>query len=111
VIKIDIGEFRMKKLIRIEVEQLQTEGSVADLIIRLSALAAKHTSGFLTYEVETVTAYDDSWAELTVYLSREETDLEYSQRLEVEKERARIQEDRERNEFERLKLKFNKPDL
>jgi hypothetical protein len=101
----------MKKLIQIEVEQLQTEGSVADLIIRLSALAANHPSGFLTYEVETVVSYGDSWGQLTVYLNREETDIEYSQRLEVEKERARIQEEREKSEFERLKLKFNKPNL
>lgn len=97
----------MKKLMKIEVKQLQTEGGVANLIKELyNTLNTYGTSGVLTYEVETVTAYDDSWTEFTIYLNREETDAEYSQRLDVEKVREKIQEEREKKEFERLKAKF-----
>jgi hypothetical protein len=97
-----------KKVLRIEVEQLQTEGSLSELIGKLTFLSNNHTDGYLTYEVGEVSSYGDTWSEFTIYLNREETDEEYEERLIRESVRARLEEEREKKEFERLMIKFRK---
>jgi hypothetical protein len=99
-------KFMDKKFIRLEVEQLQTEGRVSELINKLTSLSSEHTDGYLTYQVEDASSYGDTWSEFTIYLNREETDKEYEERLIRQSARARLEEEREKKELERLMIKF-----
>jgi hypothetical protein len=97
-----------KKFIQIEVEQLQTEGRLSELINKLTILSSEHTEGYLTYEVGQACSYGDTWSEFTIYLNREETDKEYEERLIRQSVRAKLEEEREKKELERLMIKFKR---
>jgi hypothetical protein len=100
-----------KKMLQREVNTLQNDGSVLGLVNELTELANQYGIENLEYEIANVGHWDDKIIEFTIYLQREETDQEYEERLIREDVRARLEEEREKKEFERLMLKFKKPSV
>ncbi len=100
-----------KKMLVREVKTLQNEGGVLGLVIELTELANQYGIENLEYEVTDVGHWDGTIIEFTIYARREETDQEYEERLIREDVRARLAEEREKKEFERLMVKFKKPSV
>lgn len=101
----------MKKQISVPIygNSLDLEGSVdyaIETLIRekAEALAKGFTDIQLNFEEEQW----DTTRRYYLYGTREETDMEYRQRIQLEQQRKDFQELRERQEFERLKAKFAK---
>ena len=100
-----------KKMLRVDLTKLETEGSVLRLLNELSDLIKEYGADTLSYEVEACANYGDAWAEFVIYCNREETDEEYSQRLALETIRIQLQEEREKEELQRLMVKFKTPNV
>lgn len=96
----------MKKWILVEMETLYLDGPVEEVIGRLRELPQKYPN-HRNFKLEY------NWEELALWGEREETDEEYTHRLEMEKKREarkvakkEKKEKQERYLLERLKAKY-----
>jgi hypothetical protein len=100
-----------KKMLRVNLAKLETEGSVLRLLDKLSDLINEYGADGLSYGVEGCANYGDAWAEFVIYHTREETDEEYNLRLAYEAAKVKRQEEREKEELQRLMVKFKTPNV
>ena len=98
-------------MLKVEVAKLETEGSVLRLLNDLSYYLTEYGADNLSYQAEGCANYGDAWAEFVIYHTREETDKEYNQRLALETIRIQLQEEREKEELQRLMIKFKTPNV
>ena len=90
-------------------EFIDLEGSINDVIKRLKEEEEYYIQkGYEDIQLEKeYLAYEDG-SQLVLTGEREETDIEYERRLQAEKIKKERIEKREKEEFERLKKKFEK---
>ena len=98
-------------MLKVEVAKLETEGSVLRLLNDLSGLINEYGADTLSYDLEGYDSYGDTWTDFVIYCNREETDEEYNQRLALETIRIQLQEEREKEELQRLMIKFKTPNV
>jgi len=91
----------MKRYIDIE-NELDLEGPIGEVIARLIQLQER----FGSYEDLRINEDYCNEGGCTYDLQRLETDEEYENRLKEEEARVKLREDREREEYNRLKKKF-----
>jgi hypothetical protein len=78
----------------------------------LSYYLNEYGADTLSYDLEGYDAnYGDTWTDFVIYCNREETDEEYNQRLALEIVRIQLQEEREKEELQRLMIKFKTPNV
>ena len=98
-------------MLKVEVAKLETEGSVLRLLNDLSYYLNEYGADTLSYDLEGYDSYGDTWTDFVIYCNREETDEEYNQRLALETIRIQLQEEREKEELQRLMVKFKTPNV
>ena len=97
-------EERMQKTVKIT--EIDNYGGVEDLVKQLQVILLECPEGRVHYSVETYHEWGNEYARMVIYHTRPETDEEYVARIGAEAARKFKEEQREREELNRLLAKY-----